>query len=108
MSIKSKADPYQEARKGRTKGEGSIKKRERGRRLNENFEKRKRTLLKKCNETVDKYQADIYIAVRRRGKCTTNCFAVTWPPRGEDIVSHPSLFVSLLILYRKLTTRFLL
>lgn len=82
-----KADPNQEAFEQRTEREG-IRKRGNGRRANENFEKRKRSLLKKCNETVELYNADIYIAIRRKGKCTvySNCFVFTWPPRQEDMV----------------------
>lgn len=108
MSFAPKTDVDPRTNQRRTKGEGGIKKGGPGRRLNENFEKRKCTLLRKCNETVDKYQADIYIAVRRKGKCTiyTNCSASTWPPRGEDMVSLFSLFRFGLMLYRILTIQF--
>jgi len=74
----------------RDKREGSVKKKKSGvRRANENFEKRKRSLLRKCNETVKLYDADLYIVVRRKGKCTvySSCFLSTWPPRQEDMVS---------------------
>ena len=94
MSSAHKARLNQEAFEKRIKKEGSIRKRNDGRRANENFEKRKRSLLRKCNETVELYNADIYIAVRRKGKCTvySSCLVSTWPPRREDMVRCPLRF----------------
>lgn len=95
MSLVSAAHATLEAFEKRDKREGSIKKKCGGRRANESFEKRKRGLLRKCNKTVELYNADLYIVVRRKGKCTvySSCFVSTWPPHQEDIVSfyplHP-------------------
>ena len=77
--------------------EGRIEKKRSGRRINENFGKRKRSLVRKSDETGRLYEADGYIAVRRKGRCTiyTNCFSPSWPPRREDIVGYSSLFYCL-------------
>jgi hypothetical protein len=78
MSSAHKAHPNQQVIKKRTKGEGGIRKRENGWRANENLEKRKRSLFRKYNETVELYNPDIYIAVRRKGKCTVYSTRVAW------------------------------
>src|ERR1700742_477551 len=96
MSSVSAAHTTLQAFEKRDKREGSVKKKSGGRRANENFEKRKHSLLRKCNEIVELYDADLYIAVRRKGKCTmySSCFVSSWPPRQEDMVSfyplHPT------------------
>jgi hypothetical protein len=89
MSSVSAAHTTLQAFKKRDKREGSVQKKSGGRRANENFEKRKRSLLRKCNETVELYDADLYIVVRRKGKCTvySSRFVSSWPPRREDMVS---------------------
>lgn len=58
-------------------------------RTNENFGKRKRTIVGKCDETGRLYKADIYLAVRHKGSCPvyTNCFGPSWPPRGDLLSS---------------------
>lgn len=89
MPLVSKANPKQER-------EGNIKRRGNGRKVNENFGKRKRSLVRKGNETGRLYESDVYIAFRCKGKCTiyTNCFSTSWPPRREDMVSGSSLFIA--------------
>ncbi|KIW41796.1 uncharacterized protein PV06_05409 [Exophiala oligosperma] len=90
MSSVSAAHATLQAFEKRDKREGSVPKKSGGRRANENFEKRKRSLLRKCNETVELYDADLYIAVRRKGKCTvySSCFVSSWPPRQEDMETY--------------------
>jgi hypothetical protein len=89
MSLVSAAYTALQAFEKQDKREGIVKQKNGGRRANENFEKRKRSLLRKCNETVKLYDADLYIVARRKGKCTvySSCFVSTWPPRQEDMVS---------------------
>jgi len=59
------------------------------RRINENFKKRKENFLANGNEISWLYETDVYIALRRKGKCDifTTSDSSTWPPRKEDIVS---------------------
>jgi len=97
--MSSKAEPTLKRKENKKKliEEGSIEMKSNGRRINENFGKRKRSLIRKSDEIGRLYEADIYIAVRRKGRCAiyTNCFSPFWPPRREDIVGCPSLFYCL-------------
>lgn len=83
--------------------EGNMKKKRSGRRINENSGKRKRSLLRRSGETGRLYEADIYIAVRRKGRYTIykNCFCSSWPPRREDIVGYSSSFYRLTNLWKE-------
>ena len=84
----------QEEIKKPSQQERVITKKRSGRRSNENFGKRKRSLVREIHETGRLYEADVYIAVRRKGRCTiyTNYSSPSWPPRREDIVGCTSSF----------------
>ncbi|KAF7506308.1 hypothetical protein GJ744_011881 [Endocarpon pusillum] len=58
--------------------------------------KRKRTLVGKCDETGRLYEADIYLAVRRKGSCTiyTKFLGPSWPPRGDDVYPVPIIMTA--------------
>jgi hypothetical protein len=58
-------------------------------RTNENFGKCVKTVTKQCDKLWWKYQADVYLLVRRKGKIRiydTNAGSF-WLPTQEDIVS---------------------
>lgn len=97
MSLKVKPTLKRKEIKKQLIQEGSIEKKRSRRRINENFGKQKRNLIRKSDKTGRLYEADVYIAVRRKGRCTiyTNCFSPSWPLRREDIVGYSSLFYCL-------------
>lgn len=88
MLIPSEASPDQKMIKPQCKREGRSRKRGKKRRAGENFGKRSRTLVKKSNEIVQLFEADVHLAIRRKGKLTiySNYFSASWPPRGEEAV----------------------
>ena len=56
---------------------------------NERFRKRKETCFKKCHYLSEECQADVFFALRYRGKLYyyTSTESQSWPPSLEDIVS---------------------
>ena len=61
-------------------------------RSGENFDRCAKRLVGKCDRLKKKYQADVYIVIRRKNKpliTYASCSSSSWPPTNEDIVRMP-------------------